>query len=317
MQIKKIIELILLLIYVSLDGIYYSYTFFYNYHCSYVRQVHPQYSETILYVCTLSLYIGVVSTNFIIPHMLRSFGIYRVIQINGLVIALSMTIMVYCKNIFFMYLAYFLSGSGHQIVTYTVIMVISTKFPNNKVRFTGYVFSGSSIAFLIWSLLSNRIVNPLNIPQTETAMTPDGMQPYFPEEVTKNYPKLCFIYGLTNVVFCTLISWLLPLFDNSESQDSDLSNEKTQNLISQSKTIQSHQNKLFSNSKNIHDEKTKIQIFSSNPIPNGRSFWYKRTIESLNQSKYKAKKFKSLYERDYIPMYDIKKKLRYFEEGRI
>lgn len=209
-------ELAVLFCFVSMNAVYFAFSFFENYHASYVRQVHPEYSESLIYICSIFLEIGLVTMNFLISPLLKCLGLYRVIQLNGILVALTMLLMVYSRNILSLYAVYFMSGATHQLTTFSVIMIITIKYEAFKIRYTGYVFTGSSIAFLLWGGLSKIIVNPNNLKQTEIGMTSEGPQRYFPVEVTRNLPYFCFLYGLANVVVSFATSMLLPLFNDQE-----------------------------------------------------------------------------------------------------
>ena len=300
MNLTTFLELFLLLVYVSLDGTYYGYTFFYNYNSSYIRQIHP-YSESLLYTATMFLYLGLVFTNFFIPSLLKTIGLYRVIQLNGLVMVLSMLVMVYGRYILAVYLSYFLAGGAHQLTTYSVVYILTTKYPSNKVKYTGYVFTGSSIAFLFWGLLSKRLVNPDNIRQTETAMTSDGPQPYFPLEVTRNYPFFCFVFGLVNLSVMFLISWLLPLLHKHKSSHNQISPTENELLHNHS-----DQDDAPNNTEADTFRKAEIlKIFSHAPISASKSVWFKRTIDNFYCLGKRRERFLSLDKRHLAPMFEL------------
>lgn len=215
---KIYLELGILFLFVSMNAVYFAFSFFENYHASYVRQVHPEYSESLIYICSIFLEIGLVGVNFLISPLIKLIGLYHLIQLNGILVMITMAIMVYWKHIIGFYMVYLLSGATHQITIFSVIMIITTKYEDQKVKYTGYVFTGSSLAFFLWGGLSKLIINPHNLKQTEVAMTSEGPQKYFSSQVTDNVPYFCLLYGLANLFVSFFTSWVLPCFDREKEE---------------------------------------------------------------------------------------------------
>lgn len=213
---KTVITLISLTIFVSMDAIYGAFSFFENYQASYLKEVHPEYNEAIIYTAALFMDVGLVLANMVAKKIIFIAGIKKTIALNGLIVFLTMALMVQVREIWAVYLGYGLAGFTHQLTTFAVLFILTSKYKKNLVKFTGYVFTGSSLAFLMWGLASKFVINPNNLKQDRVQMTSSGEEKFFGPEVTRRVPVFFYLYGLTNLVVAVLVSIVLRLVEGTE-----------------------------------------------------------------------------------------------------
>jgi hypothetical protein len=92
------------------------------------------------------------------------------------------------------------------------------KYKSKLVEYTGYVFAGSSISCILWGILSLIVVNPYNIPKTESQLLESGeIERFFGFEVSGNMVKFFVIYGIFNFA-CSMFTSICFKMDNKEEQ---------------------------------------------------------------------------------------------------
>jgi hypothetical protein len=117
-----------------------------------------------------------------------------------------------------------MAGFCHQLITITILHVLNHKYFTNVVKYTGYVFTGSAISFCIWGLLISLILNPFNLPKSESYTFENGaIENYFPYEVSRNFPKFCFLYASFAFVISFFVSFNLSedFFDSKDQFSRD------------------------------------------------------------------------------------------------
>ena len=210
------ITLLSLAIFMSMDAIYTAFSFFENYQASYIKELHPSYSEAVIYTSALFMDIGLVLANGVVKKIIFYIGVKKTIILNGVIVLFYMWLMVTVRDIWAVYLGYGLSGFTHQMSTFAVLFLLTEKYQDNLVKYTGYVFTGTSIAFLVWGLLSKMIINPDNLPQSRVEVTPNGAEKFYGHEVTSKVPIFFYLYGFTNLVVAILVAWVLKLVEDRE-----------------------------------------------------------------------------------------------------
>lgn len=212
-----VITLLSLAIFMSMDAIYTAFSFFENYQASYVKEVHPEYSEAIIYTSALFMDVGLIVANSVVKKIIYTIGVRKTIILNGVIVLFFMSLMVWVREIWAVYLGYGLSGFTHQMSTFAVLFILTEKYKENLVKYTGYVFTGTSVAFLVWGFLSKLIINPNNLPQTRIEKTPNGIEKFYGVEVTSKVPVFFYLYGIVNLVVAVLVAWVLSLVDSRET----------------------------------------------------------------------------------------------------
>jgi hypothetical protein len=135
-----------------------------------------------------------------------------------------MIIFVQIPNLFGLYFGHFIFGLSHQLMIMTIIYFLNKKFSNDVVRYTGYVFTGSAVC-LLWGYIFSKTVNPFNENKTRKFVLDDNNVEYaFSLNVSKRFPYLCLIYGLSNFVVITIISFIIsdiPISKKENENDSE------------------------------------------------------------------------------------------------
>ena len=232
-------DLFLLFICAFSNGFYFCHGFTITYHISYIKHFHS-YTIAKIFSTVIFLDIGLLFSGIIFPQSVKKIGLNNCFRFYSIVCALVMLIFIYFTNIWMVSLGYFLIGYCHQLINMSIIYSLNMKFKDNLVKYTGYVFTGTSASCIFWAYLTYRIINPNNQVKTETQILSGGeIEKYFSYDIAVNLQTFFFIYGLVNVI-CPLITSIffsLNINDPDESLIDD-SNKDTinnsQNLVEQS-----------------------------------------------------------------------------------
>ena len=198
------------------------------YHTAYIKNDNPTYSNALIYSTLVFMDLGLFFANQLLQFLEKCMGILNLIRLCGVLVFLSMLIFINFTNIYMVFLGFFLVGITHQTTTFIGVFILTVKYKPMLVKYTGIVFSGSSIAYLFWGVLSKIVSNPNNYNQTEHHMTTDGIEEsFFPQVVAERFPIFCWIYGMSNLIIAMIISFFIKMDDQTlnESSFNDLSIE--------------------------------------------------------------------------------------------
>ena len=215
---SEVKDLIALFCLISMLGIYSAYGFLINYHSAYIKLDYPQYSKQFVYTSTILLETGIVVCNYFLMNLITRFGISKTIQIGGNLAMFTSILMIFSTHIFGVYLIYFLFGCVHQIFTFTTVFYLGLRYDKKLIKYTGYVFTGSSMAYLLWSISMALIMNPDNFGETRQIASGSLVENIFPSQVTDRFPIFCGIFGITNLVTAFLVSWTISTGDATFSE---------------------------------------------------------------------------------------------------
>jgi hypothetical protein len=125
-------------------------------------------------------------------------------------------------------------GFCHQFMIMNILFILNTKYQENLVKFTGYVFSGTAVS-LFWGFVFTLIVNPGNEPKSVEFRLPSGDVEFsFSKEVSLRFPLLCWAYGFVNIVVPCTISFCIHISEDSLAKISTLSsrgNDERQSFV--------------------------------------------------------------------------------------
>lgn len=209
---SDITDIALLVALVFMDCIYYAYGMTLPYHTSYIKQDHPTYSNALIYSTLLSMEVGLLLVNLVLPYLEKRVGILNVIRMCGVLVMLAMVLFIYYTDIFSVFAGYFLIGTTHQITVFSVVFVLTVKHRQSLVKYVGIVFSATPLSMLFWGVLTKLIINPNNVGQTSWHAIEDGsVERYFPAEVTGNFPLFCWLYGFLNLGLAFVVSLFIKV----------------------------------------------------------------------------------------------------------
>ena len=211
-------EILAFFILICMNGIYSSYGYIIDYHMSYIKEHHPEYSKPFIYATVIFLDLGLVIANYVLNPLIFHFGISNTIRIGGMVFAIACAAFMFCQNIFIISVGYFLTGITNQFYTFTALFYLGSKCKSDLVKNTGYVFAGYSLSYIIWGGLAAVIINPNNAGQTVRTVTSEGVEYIFPKSVSDRVPLFFFIFGIANLAVSMIVSIFLSCVDNTDSK---------------------------------------------------------------------------------------------------
>lgn len=193
-------DLFLLFICAVSNGIYFAYGFIISYHISYIKHFYP-YTIAQIYATVVALDIGLVISGFCYFRLIKAIGINNGFRLYAVLCSLVMVIFVYFPHIFWTSVGYFFIGFSHQLNNMNINYCLNLKFKANLVKYTGYVFTGTSVSCIMWGILSFFVVNPGNEPKTQTQVLSGGeVEQFFDFGVAGNMKTFFLIYALVNFV---------------------------------------------------------------------------------------------------------------------
>ena len=177
-------DLFLLFICAFSNGIYFAYGFIIIYHISFIKHFHP-YTIAQIYASVIGLDIGLVGSGMVFPSIVKAIGISNCFRLFSVICSCVMAIFIYCSNIWLVTIGYLLFGFCHQLISMSIIYCLNMKFKENLVKYTGYVFTGTSASCIFWGGLTSVVVNPYNKEKTKVQILDDGnIERYFDYDVS-------------------------------------------------------------------------------------------------------------------------------------
>ena len=107
---------------------------------------------------------------------------------------------------------------------FTILFVLANKYQDNLVKYTGFIFSGSSLAFCIWSIISRKMVNPQNYPQNLLVGTGNTAKYIFPNEVTDNFPFFSIFCASVQAGLTFFVAFIICINNKNNNISMFLSN---------------------------------------------------------------------------------------------
>ena len=217
-------DLILLFICTCFNGVFFNTGFLFTYSISYIKVFHPEYPVYLLFSVFLSMDAGLMIMSSIFPKIISWVSINNSFRIFAVLIALTSVVLIYWTSLLGMYVGYFLVGFSHRLMTMNLIYILNYKYKEQAVKFTGFVFTGTSIC-LGWGYIFSKIMNPANEPKTRKFVLPDGgFEHFFSETVSLRFPRMIGIYSACNVLVAVVISFFMSLPEKSHRAE-DAENE--------------------------------------------------------------------------------------------
>ena len=223
-------DIIVLLVCCICDGLYFNYGFLFTYHISYVKSFHIDYSISLIYTVIIPVNLGLMFTAYYFQPLVKRLQVKTCLRLYAVSIFVNMILFCVFTNIVWLYISYFLLGALHQLLVMVLIYVLNVKYKHKLVKYTGYVFTGSSVT-LIWGYIFSVIMNPNNVEKKMTYILPNGnLEIFFDWSISKNFTSMCMLYGLTNLIVVNAASFLIDipqhLIDEYESKDDPSQPEK-------------------------------------------------------------------------------------------
>jgi MFS family permease len=194
---------------IATQGIYSAYGLFINYHIAYIKQDHPSYSKQLIYTTVILLDLGMVFSNYFIMNLISKFGIRTTLQIGGNISMLASILAIFFTNIFVTYFVYLLFGGVYQIFTFSTLFYLGLKYEKDLVKYSGYIFTGSSMSYLIFGYGSSLIMNYQNFEESKLIVSGDLQEYVFPDQVSNRFPIFLGINGLVTIMAAFVTSWIL------------------------------------------------------------------------------------------------------------
>ena len=214
------------------NGLYFINGFLFIYHFSFVKAVHPEYPASSFMAASISMDLGIIFGNAAFEKLVNVIRVRGCLLLYGGMVLLCMFVFGSWTHFAWLYFGYFVAGVAHQLLTITIIYFLSAKYKEDLVRFTGFIFTGSSATFCFWGYVISALLNPDNLSETESYTFPNGaVEMYFPVEVTRNFPKFCKLYSAIALVVSALACCFLstenkslvkPISEDSSQSDVDL-----------------------------------------------------------------------------------------------
>jgi hypothetical protein len=204
------------------NAFYMIFGFLFTYYLSFLKETHESYTASTVFGVTVSLDIGIIVANFVFERMVKICNVQNVLRIYSIMVFVNMYFMANYPFILYAHMTNFIAGFCHQLLTVSIIYILTKKYQGNLTTFTGYVFSGSALAICVWGMMFSLVVNPKNLPKDRYSILVSGEKEYyFPSEVSNNFPKWCYIYGLFNL----LVPIISSFFINLKKPEDDSLNE--------------------------------------------------------------------------------------------
>ena len=201
---KKLYKDIVLLFFYSMSNtIFFIWPMIYPYLGSYIIHSNPSITLKKLFSTTLGLLLGPTIGNLFLPKLYFLFGIKKTIQIGGFLNLLNCYLYYKVNSIFLVFLIVLLSGAIYQLTLLSITYYLSKKHKNGYL-YCNYAFIGQNIANIIWPIFALKLINPNNIGMTGSHIINNEIDIFFPWEISKNFPLLMNILGLTSFL-CTII----------------------------------------------------------------------------------------------------------------
>ena len=209
----------LLLFFLCMSGnvIYFSYGFFFSYHVGYVKHFH-EYSIATIFSTVFLMDFGLMFANAIFPRMFRAIGINNCFRMYGVACSLAMAVYSLFTHFVWLCAGSLLVGFSTQLIILSVNYCLSAKYYSRLVRYTGYVFTGTSVANVLCGLATALVINPENRPRTMKSLLPNGQtEAYFDYSVTVHTPRFFALYAAYNALFSFMTAALFELGDKGFS----------------------------------------------------------------------------------------------------
>ena len=210
------LELGSLFLLISMLGMYTGFGLLIDYHTSFIKESYPNYTRPQIYLSIIFLDFGIVIANSFVHRLIGYAGITKTLQLGGNLAVITCTLMIFFTNIFTVYFAYLMTGVVYQIYTFCTIYFLGSKFKDKMITYSGYVFSGSSVSYLIWGVCGSFLINPTN----ESQNVKSGDEMIFPHSVSARFPIFCCIYGFANILTAFGVGWILSSGETNLSEGS-------------------------------------------------------------------------------------------------
>lgn len=204
-------DLVALFFLISTLGIYSAYGLYINYHIAYIKADHADYSKQLIYTTVVFLDFGLVAANYFVLKLITKYGLRRALQFGGNLSMFTSIAAIFVTNLYGVYLIYFLFGCVHQVFTFCTMFYLGLKYEKSLVRLSGYVFTGSSLAYLVWAYGASVIMNPDNCKESKLIESGDLAEYVFPDEVMGRFPIFCGVNGLITLLASFVVSWMLQV----------------------------------------------------------------------------------------------------------
>ena len=200
-------DIIILLLILTSSGILNVSSLLYPYWSSYYHKYNPKINMKFIYTSFLLNFFGRVLGNIILPKILKIFGCKKTLRIGSLLFLINCFFFQYAVVwVFLLNVVFF--GVILQFKVLSISYYMSKKYENG-IQYLHHIYTGWSLAAVLWSFLIIYIINPENKERTVFVDFGGYKENLFDFEVAKNFRIYLWVAGFTHLFVTNGLCWFL------------------------------------------------------------------------------------------------------------
>lgn len=197
--------------------------YFFSYFKNKSNLTNPSQNNLILSIIAIPL--AIISVFSI--QISEKIGFKKIIMATSLIFSLSVMFSCLFDNIYFFSAFYnILPALALGLSMNPILFTVWATNPENKGKISGNMFAVFQLSGLFFSFLGTLIVNPENRPAEIKVLDDNNNEiSYYGQEITKNVPKMLFIFGVIYFLFGVLGACLMKTKESTKFSGKNNQNE--------------------------------------------------------------------------------------------
>ena len=208
LRLKEKMQLILMFVIMTGNTLYIISPLYFIYMDSWIKQMNPQFSYSVLYMMYNLMDIGIPLFNSISYMLIPLIGIKPIIVFGGpFFFCFTCVGFYYSEHMGILIISNLFVGMSFQLFGVVIMEILTRKHPGHYLSYVGKIFSACSLARAIWTVLNLWIVNPTNEPTTRATIIDGHTEYYYSKTVADRFPTLLWTlmgYGIFTTFFLGL-----------------------------------------------------------------------------------------------------------------